>query len=75
MVNVLMRCATQYLPMVKALSKDHWDAIFKEISYILAASDNKPKHKRSRSASSHGSEATEEEEAAPEYVLVSDDDE
>ena len=61
-----MRRATQYLPTVKALSKDHWDAIFKEISYILAASDNKPKRKRSWSASSHGSEAAEEEEAAPE---------
>ena len=75
MVNILVHHATQYLPTVKALSKDHWDAIFKEISYILAASDNKPKHKRSRSASSHGSEAAEEEEAALEYVLVSDDDE
>ena len=55
--------------------KVHWDAIFKKISYILAASDNKLKHKHSQSASSHGSEATEEEEAAPKYVLVSDDDE
>ena len=69
-----MHRATQYLPMVKALSKDHWDAIFKEISNILAASDNKPKRKHPQSASSHGSEAAEEEEAAPEYILVSDDE-
>ena len=54
-VNVLLRRATQYMPMVKALSKDHWNAIFTEISNILA--DNKPKRKRSQSASSHGSEA------------------
>jgi hypothetical protein len=52
--------------------KDHWGTIFGEIYNILA--DNKPKRKRSRSASSRGSEAPEEE-AAQEYVLVSDDDE
>ena len=61
-VNVLVHRATQYLPMVKSLSKNHWDAIFAEIANILA--DNKPKRKRSRSASSRGSEAPEEEEAA-----------
>jgi hypothetical protein len=61
------------MPTVKALSKDHWEAIFMEISNILA--DNKPKRKRSRSASSRGSEAPEEEESAQEYILVSDDDE
>jgi hypothetical protein len=72
-VNVLVRRATQYMPTVKSLSKDHWDAIFTEISNIL--DDNKPKRKRSRSASSRGSEAPEEEEAAQEYILVSDDDE
>ncbi|KIM49896.1 hypothetical protein M413DRAFT_43621, partial [Hebeloma cylindrosporum] len=71
-VNVLVRRATQYMPTVKALTKDHWEAIFEEISNILA--DNKPKRKRSRSASSRGSEAPEEEEAAQEFVLVSDDD-
>ncbi|KAF8799804.1 hypothetical protein BYT27DRAFT_7221912 [Phlegmacium glaucopus] len=71
-VNVLVRRATQYMPTVKALSKDHWDAIFAEISNILA--DNQPKRKRSRSASSRGSEAPKEEEAAQEYVLVSDND-
>ncbi|KAF8808307.1 hypothetical protein BYT27DRAFT_7222942 [Phlegmacium glaucopus] len=71
-VNVLVRRATQYMPTVKALTKDHWEAIFKEIANILA--DNKPKRKRSRSASSHGSEVPEEEEAAQEYILVSDDD-
>ena len=70
---MLVRRATQYMPTVKALSKDHWDAIFTEISNIL--DDNKPKRKRSRSASSRGSEAPEEEEAAQEYILVSDDDE
>jgi hypothetical protein len=70
-VNVLVRRATQYMPTVKALLKDHWDTIFGEISNILA--DNKPKRKRSRSASSRGSEVPEEE-AAQEYVLVSDDD-
>ena len=43
-----------------------------EIPNILA--DNKPKHKRSRSASSRGSEAPEEEEATQEYILLSDDD-
>ena len=58
--------------MVKSLSKNHWDAIFAEIANILA--DNKPKHKRSQSASSCGSEAPEEEEAAQEYILISDDD-
>jgi len=72
-VNVLNRRATQYMPMVKALTKDHWNTIFTEISNILA--DNKPKRKRSRSASSRGSEAPEEEEAAQEYIMVSDDDE
>jgi hypothetical protein len=61
------------MPTVKALSKKHWDAIFTEISNILA--DNKPKRKRSRSASSRGSEAPDEVEAAEEYILVSDDDE
>jgi len=71
-VNVLIRRATQYMPTVKALTKDHWEAIFTEISNILA--DNKPKRKRSRSASSRGSEAPKEEEAAQEYILVSDDD-
>ena len=68
-----MRHATQYMPTVKTLSKDHWSAIFTEISNILA--DNKLKRKRSRSASSRGSEAPEEEEAGHEYILVSDDDE
>ena len=74
-VNVLVRRATQYMPTVKSLSNDHWDAIFTEISNIIA--DNKPKRKRSRSASSHasGSEPPDEEEAAQEYILVSDDDE
>ena len=72
-VNVLVRRATQYMPTVKSLSKNHWDTIFSEISNILA--DNKPKRKHSRLASSRGSEAPEEEEAAREYVLVSDDDE
>ena len=72
-VNVLICRATQYMPTVKALLKDHWGTIFAEISNILA--DNKLKHKRSWSASSHGSEAPEEEEATEEYVLVSDDDE
>ena len=71
-VNVLVRRATQYMPTVKALSKDHWDTIFTEISSFLA--DNKPKRKRSRSASSHGSEPPDEEEAAQEYILVSDDE-
>ena len=71
-VNVLIHRATQYMPMVKALSMDHWVSILAEISNILA--DNKPKHKWSWSASSHGSEAPEEEEAAQEYILVSDDD-
>ena len=60
------------MPTVKALSKDHWGTIFANISNILA--DNKPKYKRSRSASSRGSEAPEEEEATQEYILVSDDD-
>ena len=74
MVNILICRATQYMPTVKALSKDHWVAIFEEISSILA--DNKPaKRKWSRSASSHGSEVPKEEEAAQEYILVSDDDE
>jgi hypothetical protein len=72
-VNVLVRHATQYMPTVKALSKDHWNTIFTDISNILA--ENKPKRKRSRSASSRGSEAPEEEEASAEYILVSDDDE
>ena len=72
-VNVLVCRATQYMPTVKSLSKEHWVAIFTEISDILA--DNRPKRKRSRSASSRGSEAPDEEEAAQEYVLVSDDDE
>lgn len=71
-VNILVHHATQYMPTVKALSTDHWVSILAEISNILA--DNKPKRKRSRSASSRGSEAPEEEEAAQEYVLVSDDD-
>jgi len=60
------------MPTVKALTKDHWITIFEEIANILA--DNRPKRKRSRSASSHGSEAPEEEEAAQEYVLISDDE-
>jgi hypothetical protein len=72
-VNVLVRRATQYMPTVKALSNDHWVTIFSEISSILA--DNKPRRKRSQSASSRGSEAPEEEEATQEYILVSDDDE
>ena len=72
MVNVLIHHATQYMPMVKALSTDHWVSILAEISNILA--DNKPKRKQSQSASSRGSEAPKEEEAAQEYVLVSDDD-
>ena len=73
-VNVLVRRATQYMPTVKSLSKEHWVAIFAEIFDILA--DNKPKRKCSRSASSRasGSEAPEDEEAAQEYVMVSDDD-
>jgi hypothetical protein len=70
-VNVLVRRATQYIPTVKALLKDHWDVIFADFSNILA--NNKPK--RSRSVSSHGNEAPEEEEAAQEYILVFDDDE
>ena len=57
---------------MKALSKDHWGAIFTDNSNILA--DNKPKHKHLRSASSWGSEAPEEEEATQEYIPVSDDD-
>ena len=73
MVNVLVRRATQYMPTVKALSKEHWDSIFTEISNIIA--DNKLKRKRSRSASFHGSEPPNEEEATQEYILVSDDDE
>ena len=73
-VNILIRRATQYMPTVKVLLKDHWVAIFKEISSILA--DNKPaKCKWSRSASSCGSEVPKEEEAAQEYILVSDADE
>jgi hypothetical protein len=60
------------MPTVKALTKDHWTIIFEEISNILA--DNKPKRKRSRSASSRGSEIPEEEEGAQDYVLVSDDE-
>jgi len=72
-INVLVCRATQYMPMVKALSKDHWTTIFTEISNILA--DNKLKPKCSQSASSQGSEAPKEEEASQEYVLVSDDDE
>jgi len=72
-VNVLVCRATQYMLTVKSLLTDHWSAIFTEISDILA--DNKPKRKCSWSASSHGSEAPEEEEAAQEYILVSDDDE
>jgi len=71
-VNVLNCRATQFMPTVKALTKDHWTTIFAEISNILE--DNKPKCKRSRSASSRGSEAPEEEEAAEEFILVSDDD-
>jgi hypothetical protein len=71
-VNVLVHRATQYMPTVKALSNDHWAEIFVEISNILA--DNKPKRKRSQSASSQGSEAPEEEEATQEYILLSDDD-
>jgi hypothetical protein len=65
----------QYMPTVKALSKENWDAIFSESTDILA--DNKPKRKCSWSASSHasGSEAAEEEEASQEYILVSDDEE
>jgi hypothetical protein len=76
-VNVLVRRATQYLPQVKSLSKEHWVTIFAEISDILGLTDNKPKRKRSRSASSRasGSEAPEEEEAAQKYIMVSDDDE
>jgi hypothetical protein len=73
MANVLVRRATQYMPTVKALSKENWNAIFSEITDILA--DNKLKRKRSRSKSSRGSEAPEEVEAAQEYILVSDDDE
>ncbi|KAF8801772.1 hypothetical protein BYT27DRAFT_7226672 [Phlegmacium glaucopus] len=42
-INVLVCHATQYMPTVKALTKDHWEAIFKEIANILA--DNKPKRK------------------------------
>jgi len=63
------------MPTVKSLSKEHWVTIFAEISDILA--DNKPKHKCSQSVSSRasGSEAPEDEEAAQEYVMVSDDDE
>jgi hypothetical protein len=61
------------MPTVKALTKDHWNIIFNEISNILA--DNKPKRKRSRSASSCGSEPPVEEEATQEYILVSDDEE
>lgn len=61
------------MPTVKGLSKENWNAIFSEITNILA--DNRPKRKRSRSASSGGSEAPEEEDAAEEYILVSDDDE
>jgi hypothetical protein len=60
------------MPTVKALTKDYWKTIFEEISNILE--DNKPKRKRSRSASSRGSEAPEEEEAAEQFILVSDDD-
>jgi hypothetical protein len=60
-VNVLVHCATQYMPTVKALSKDHWGAIFADISNILA--DNKLKCKCSCSASSQRSEASKEEEA------------
>ena len=71
-VNVLVCHATQYMPTVKALSNDHWAEIFVEISNILA--DNKLKHKCSRSASSQGTEASEEEEATQEYILLSDDD-
>ena len=71
--NVLVCCATQYMPMVKSLLKEHWVMIFTEISDILA--NNRPKCKCLRSASSRGSEAHEEEEAAQEYILVSDDDE
>lgn len=59
------------MPTVKALTKDHWITIFEEIANILA--DNRPKRKWSRSASSHGSEAPEEEEAQ-EYVLISNDE-
>ena len=72
-VNVLVRRATQYMPMVKSLSKEHWVTIFAEISDILA--DNRLKRKCSRSASSCESEAPNEEEATQEYVLVSDNDE
>ena len=61
------------MPTVKALTKDHWDTIFSEILNILA--ENKLKHKCSQSASSCGSEAPEEEEDAPEFILVSDEDE
>jgi hypothetical protein len=57
------------MPTVKALTKDHWNTIFAEISNIL---EDKPKRKRSRSASSR--EAPEEEEAAEEFIMVSDDD-
>jgi hypothetical protein len=71
-VNVLVRRATQYMPTVKALSNNHWAVIFAKISNILA--DNQPKYKCSRSASSQGSEAPEEEEATQEYILMSDDD-
>jgi hypothetical protein len=35
-VNVLVRRATQYMPTVKSLSKEHWVTIFAEISDILA---------------------------------------
>jgi hypothetical protein len=59
------------MPTVKALTKDHWNTIFAEISNILE--DNKPKRKRSRSALSRGSEAPEEEEAAEEFIPVSND--
>ena len=72
-VNVLVHHATQYMPMVKSLLKEHWVTIFAEISDILA--DNRLKHKCLWSASSRGSEAPDEEEATQEYVLVSDDDE
>ncbi|KAF8815362.1 hypothetical protein BYT27DRAFT_7030830, partial [Phlegmacium glaucopus] len=71
-INVLVCHTTQYMPTVKALMKDHWEAIFIEIANILA--NNKPKRKCSRSASSRGSEVPKEEEAAQEYILVSDDD-
>jgi hypothetical protein len=71
--KVLKRRATQHVPTMKSLSRDTWNAIFAEgASHIRKGK----KRKRSHSASSRGSEITEdliqEDEGYEDVVLESD---